>query len=238
MCADSAHKTLPAITGAGYLHISGEYVDRFRDAAHEYMGMFASTSPSFLISMSLDNCNRLLSKTFKEDLMQCINKLNQLKTKLSEQGINVRKSEPLKLVTEHNMGKENAVRELKKFSVYPEFTDDNFVVFMISPYNSDDELEIIKKALIAMNECNSKNNYSIPIYRAHEAKRVISIREAVFSKKELISAIESLGRIYADTSVSCPPAVPIAICGELIDEEMIRAFQDYNIENVRVVQLK
>lgn len=46
MCCDSAHKTLPVLTGGAYLHTaSSKYTDRIK----ECMSLFGSSSPSYLI---------------------------------------------------------------------------------------------------------------------------------------------------------------------------------------------
>ena len=67
-------------------------------------------------------------------------------------------------------------------------------------------------------------------------ERVMSIRDAAMAAKETISAKESLGRILSDVSVSCPPAVPIVVSGERIDEDAIRCFEYYGIETCTVVK--
>jgi hypothetical protein len=59
-CVDSLHKTLPALTGAALVHLSDPDMGR---TALERMGMFGSTSPSFLILLSMD---RLLPKLESE----------------------------------------------------------------------------------------------------------------------------------------------------------------------------
>ena len=55
----------------------------------------------------------------------------------------------------------------------------------------------------------------------------MSIREAMLSKKERLPVREAEGRVLASLNVSCPPAVPIAVCGERIDKETIARFEYY-----------
>ena len=64
----------------------------------------------------------------------------------------------------------------------------------------------------------------------------ISIREAVFSKHEEIAVEDAKDRICASPAVSCPPAIPIAISGEKIDENAIALFEYYGISNVDVMK--
>ncbi len=66
---DSAHKTLPALTGAAYLHISRTAPDFFADYAENALSVFASTSPSYLILQSLDAVNGLLHKGLADRIL-------------------------------------------------------------------------------------------------------------------------------------------------------------------------
>ena len=52
ICCDSAHKTLPVLTGGAYLHISKNAPEYFRACAKHAMALFGSTSPSYLILAS------------------------------------------------------------------------------------------------------------------------------------------------------------------------------------------
>ena len=63
----------------------------------------------------------------------------------------------------------------------------------------------------------------------------LSIRQALFSPWEEVSTADAFGRILSQPCVNCPPAVPIAICGERLNEEHITAFRYYGISSVRVV---
>jgi arginine/lysine/ornithine decarboxylase len=67
-------------------------------------------------------------------------------------------------------------------------------------------------------------------------KRVMSPKEAILSNAEKISVDEAEGRILADITVGCPPAVPIVISGEVITSEAIEAFRYYGIDTCSVVK--
>jgi arginine/lysine/ornithine decarboxylase len=72
---------------------------------------------------------------------------------------------------------------------------------------------------------------SLPI-----GKRVMSIREAMLSQSEWVDAAAAVGRVLAQPSVFCPPAIPILVCGEIIDEAAIAAFSYYGVQKIRVVK--
>ena len=68
-------------------------------------------------------------------------------------------------------------------------------------------------------------------------KKAMSIREAVFSPSEEIPVEKAEGRVCAAVNVPCPPAVPIAASGEIIDRGCINIFKRYGISVVNVVKL-
>ena len=70
VCCDSAHKTLPVLTGGAYLHISKNAPEMFSRQAENALSLFASTSPSYLILQSLDKANAYLSDGYAERLAE------------------------------------------------------------------------------------------------------------------------------------------------------------------------
>lgn len=57
LCCDSAHKTLPVLTGGAYLHIAKTAPASLAENAKEALALFGSTSPSYLTLSSLDCFN-------------------------------------------------------------------------------------------------------------------------------------------------------------------------------------
>ena len=70
LCCDSAHKTLPVLTGGAYLHL-GSSVQADEAAVRNALALFGSTSPSYLILQSLDAANAVLADGFREKLDIC-----------------------------------------------------------------------------------------------------------------------------------------------------------------------
>ena len=61
MCCDSAHKTLPVVTGGAYLHLGENAPVQEEAAVRGALALFGSTSPSYLILQSLDACNHIVA---------------------------------------------------------------------------------------------------------------------------------------------------------------------------------
>ncbi len=234
MCCDSAHKTLPCVTGGAYLHVSRNADLYFRDNAKEALSLFASTSPSYLIMQSLDITNKYLAEGYGEKLSECVLKVDELKNALAKNGYTVLENEPLKLTidtkkygyTGYDFGK-----LLENENIIPEFYDNDFLVLMFTPEIKD--FEKIEKAFLGMDKRDEITMIS-PKFRKPE--KIMSVRKAMLSKKETVLVGDALGRILASPSVGCPPAVPIAVCGEVIDEGIVKAFKYYGIEECVVVK--
>ena len=236
ICCDSAHKTLPVLTGGAYLQIGNQAPQIFSDYGKQAMALFGSTSPSYLILCSLDLCNQYLGNNYKERLKDCISNLNDLKVQLKKQGWQIEDTEPLKLtirISEGMTGQSLAER-LRKQQIECEYADPEYLVCMFTP-----EIDINTYSRIAkvMGENTSSYSEKAPIQIA-ECKQKISIRKAVFAEHEKIKVKEALGRICASPAVSCPPAIPIVVSGEEVNEAAIHLFEHYGLDSLDVVKRK
>lgn len=242
MCCDSAHKTLPVLTGGAYLHISKHAPRELLCGARECLSLFASTSPSYLILQSLDLCNRYLAEGYAEDLRATCERVNKLKQGLLNIGLAVTDGEPLKLtldLSRRQGGGFGLAEYLSHRGIEIEFCDRRYAVMMFSPQNSEEDLDRAYCALCSYaketaeayaESFDGAGDKSIP------ARREMSIRSAILSAQETVCVSESLGRICASPTVSCPPAVPIIMSGEVIEERHIRLFREYNINHISVVK--
>ena len=97
MCTDSAHKTLPTLTGGAYLHISKSAPKLLFDMAKSSMELFASTSPSYLILKSLDLTNLYISDGYSNRLAAAVEETERLKHSLLSLGYELIGDEPMKI---------------------------------------------------------------------------------------------------------------------------------------------
>ena len=229
MCADSAHKTLPVLTGGAYLHISPDYPE-YADRARDALSLFASTSPSYLTLCSLDLCNKRLSDGYADKISALAEKCKEIKAKICESGLEVCDSEPLKIVIKQGTTLADYIRA---FGIEVEFSDRDYTVLMLTPENEDGDFDRLLDALSGFKTDRvSEEKISSP--KPHDRK--MTIRQAVFAPTERISVEKSAGRICASPTVSCPPAVPIVISGEVITEEDVTLFKHYGIDSISVIK--
>ncbi len=236
MCCDSAHKTLPALTGGAYLHISKNAPKFFSEHAKGVMCLYGSTSPSYLILQSLDRVNEYIENGYRDRLCSLANKVDEMKKSLMECGYSFVGSEKAKITIDAKaygyLGTDFA-KTLMKNSIVSEFYDKDFVVLMVSSENTDAELDYLYNILKSIPKKAEIKKQAF-IYTPQE--QVLSTREAYFSKKVLISVDNSLNCTYAGTTVSCPPAVSLAVCGEKINQSTIELFRYYGVDKIYITK--
>ena len=243
MCCDSAHKTLPVLTGGAYLHVSHNTDSFFAENAKNAMGMFGSTSPSYLILQSLDLCNRYLSESFKTELEMICGKCAALKEELENVGYSFVGCEPIKLTIDaasYGYTGYEIADILMRDDIYPEHVDDDFVVFMVSVRTTDEDLKRLKECLSKiprgrdLRSDNDLTDYADDIPKGQDLKKYsepgeegkrfgqslgnceMDPYEAMLSDAEYVPSADSIGRILAQPIISCPPCVPEYMAGERI----------------------
>lgn len=254
LCCDSAHKTLPVLTGGAYLHLGSSV--RANDAAvRNALALFGSTSPSYLILQSLDAANAALAGDFAEQLDLCRWQLGRLCRELDalQPGLALPLTgahrEPLKLTLDAAvLGRtgQQLAQHLRRYGVECEYADPRYVVLMPSPQSSADDFARVQQALTAAcaephePPADTSARDAAAFCRLAAAVKAqpprTTIRESVLAPQEMVPAAEAVGRICAAPAVSCPPAVPIVVSGETVPPQALPLFARYGIERVAVVK--
>ena len=232
LCCDSAHKTLPVLTGGAYLHLSPTAPAQLGPLAKSALGLFGSTSPSYLTLASLDLCNRYLAEGYPQRLAEAVERLAELRERLTAAGWRVEPSDPLRVTVAAPRGVtgQELAGQLRRQGAECEYADRDFLVLMATPENTPEELA---QAAAALGQCPGEANPpQLPLARG---ERACSIRQAAFAPRETVDAAHSLGRVCGLPTVGCPPAIPIAVSGERITPEALALFAYYGIEQVEVL---
>ncbi len=228
---DSAHKTLPALTGAAMIHFNYE-ISREEICAH--MLAFVSTSPSFLILSSLDFACSWCERN-KDRFMPAKLRTDELRSALEKSGIITVKSaisDPLRIcIAAGNAEEINAMLQDK--GIIPEMQSGNCIVFMISPFNEEDDFYALESAFMTIktdepHQCDK----AFP-----KAKIVCPQKKAFFSPTIETSVESSVGMTAARAVIPYPPGVPILIPGETITRETAEYLIANNTEKVTVCEI-
>ena len=236
LCCDSAHKTLPVLTGGAYLHLSESLNQVWKNDVKHFMEYFSSTSPSYLIMASLDAANEVLDTTFRNSLSECVRSVASLKNTLVQHGYTILSGEPMKITIstkEFGYTGNEIANLLMECDIYPEFYDSDYIVLMPSPYNTKDDLKRLETCLCGIERKPLLINKPPKL---EQSKKAMNVRQALFSSSITLDVSKSLGQVCSSVTVSCPPAILPVIPGEVISESSIEVMKYYGIETVRVVK--
>lgn len=242
ICCDSAHKTLPVLTGGAYLHISNEFYSSsivpggFDSMVKSAMAMFGSTSPSWIILQSLDKANEVVGDdSYRVGLMRASKELSVLCEKLQKIGFNSVTSEPLKLVIKTlNYGYEGdeIAEALRLQGIECEFSDRESVVLMASPMNDSSDFD---KVYDCLKDLPAREAISAIYPSVVQPETALSIREATMKMGRLVPVDEAIGCVAGFCKTSCPPAVPIVMSGEVIDASVVECLKAFEFDEIYIV---
>ena len=236
LCCDSAHKTLPVLTGGAYLHVGKTAPAEFFAEARRCLSLFASTSPSYLILQSLDLANAALAAEWSEQLKGRIEALKGLKGRLGAMGWLTAESDPLKLsirAADCGWNGPELAEALRSRGIACEYADPDFVVMMITPSNPASDLYRLESAFSAL---SPRLPLERPRLRMAPPRQTRTPRQAILSAREILPVEKAVGRVLADPTVSCPPAVPVVVSGEVIAPDALPIFARYGITHVAVMR--
>jgi arginine/lysine/ornithine decarboxylase len=232
MCADSAHKTLPALTGAAYLHINDE---RFIQNAGVAVNLFGTSSPSYLILESLDLCNRHIAggKT------KVFGLVSNLKHGLIQLGYSLGGSDPLRITInarDYGYSGIELAAELRKNKTECEYADENCTVLLFSTITGEAETEKVQAALNKIERKEPlkaiKNPIKIP-------EKAMSIRDALFARSHKIIPVEAADmQICAEITAPCPPGVPVIMPGEIINTEAVELLKGFGVDRIKITEVE
>lgn len=229
---DSAHKTLPVLTGGAYLHF---YMHIDSTFIKENMRYFGSTSPSYLILLSLDLCREWMQLSATSAFAVSVKQVDQLKQFFAGKGIKVLNApgqDPMRITLCVNDGN-GLASFMQEDGIYCEMCGQNTVVMLFSPFNQDRDFEKVKSFF---NKIYYKINYnplhlSIPETKPLQGR---SYRNAFFGTCKKIKISDSIGQVAAKDIMPYPPGVPILLAGEFITRGKVDYLKMFCIEEVFV----
>jgi arginine/lysine/ornithine decarboxylase len=235
MCADSAHKTLPALTGAAYLHISRDYLN-LAPQAEAGFHLFGTSSPSFLILESLDLCNLHISRE-RTRANAAFAAMHRLKKNLTDIGYSLHESDTLRVVIDANArgytGTQFARHHLRKRGIECEMCDSRYVVLLFSTIT--DRMNSLR-VLDALNDIAPRTPISTALPKPPPPQIALRPRAAYFSRKTTIPTAQAVGEVCAGVHVTIPPCVPLIIPGEIVSVEMAAVLEQSGLREIDVVR--
>ena len=221
----SAHKTLPAMTMASFLHVKSNLIRA--DKVNEYLRMLQSSSPSYLLMASLDDARHYVANylesdyhLFNEKRESFIDALRRIPTLRI-----IETDDPLKLLLRVDYYSGYEVKDaLEALGIYVELADTEQVLLVLPlikqgivyPFTS-----ITVKIKDAVRKLQTKPKTKIKQTKIQiDIEKVttleIPIQDVKAAEKEWISYTKAIGRIAAEMIIPYPPGIPLFLKGEKI----------------------
>ncbi len=221
----SAHKTLPAMTMASFMHIKSKLISDQR--INHYLRMLQSSSPSYLLLASLDDARHYISKYKESDALYCLEKRKQWLEALESipQLEIIETDDPLKVcIRMPGYTGMELKAAMEENLIYPELADIEQVLLVLPllkrgevyPYA---DIQMRMKQVAA--QLKMKKGSGQPQLGKQYKMASITTPNATFAEieakeKEWVPYAHSIGRIAGSMLIPYPPGIPLFVPGEKI----------------------
>ena len=236
LVVQSTHKMAGSLTQSSMLHLQGDRLDHKK--VDRALQILQSTSPNFLLLVSLDVARRQMAIHGKELLTETLrlsrearSQLNQIPDLQTFSQIEVPTLDDTRLtVMTDGLGMTGFEVDQyldSQFDVISEMPTLTQLVFSLSLGNRQTDIERLVAGFQELSEVQSKRGKLITNYelRITSYKSCLTPREAYFAKSDRVDLNRAIGRISAESLCPYPPGIPLVCIGEEITLEIVEMLQ-------------
>lgn len=235
---NSLHKTLPSLTQTAIINIQGEIVDE--KEIERQLSIFQSTSPSYILLASIDECINFMTKKgdmlyqkYLNNLRAFSRELNHLKNLkvLCYGNDNLTKHKNIfdfdggKIVIScrgTNINGNDLIKILRnKYSIECEMASLDYVIAMTSLMDDKKALKMLAKGIAQLDKTLSSKAYKDK-FKLELLQQKYTICDCREKNKKQIDFSQSEGKISGEYIWIYPPGIPFIAPGEKIDENIIK----------------
>ncbi len=247
MAATSVHKLGGSMTQSSVLNVREGLVPVAR--VQSILSMLTTTSTSYLLLASLDVARKRLATEGRELIEETLKKAEKTRNRINgipylycvgreKTGTQATYDyDPTKLIISVKelgiSGHDVEIWLRKKHNIEVELSDLYNILCIITPGDSDEDLDLLVKALQQLSDEFSSESAGFRETITVEVPEIpvlsLSPRDAFYAKTELVPFEESAGRIIAEFIMVYPPGIPIFIPGEIITDENLH-YIEKNLE--------
>lgn len=257
MVIQSLHKTLPAFTQTALLHVNSSLMEEAR--VRRFLGIYQSSSPSYLLMASIDQCLRILEEngtglfaSLKKNLKDFYENCRTLKHIQVFQGQSKNTPELFDwddskiLISGTALGLSGQDLHdilLEQYHIQLEMASGHYALALASLM---DRPEGFKRLFTALSQIDRSQEEALPFLKnGGKSADMINSRELYRipqQKLTIAKALEMPGRtVFLEDAVGAvsqeylylyPPGIPLVTPGEVIDEAMLK-----NIHRIKAAGL-
>ncbi len=225
----SAHKTLPALTGAAWLHLSDR---QDPEAVRAMLRMVHTSSPSFLILASLDYARAWMDVQGRPALTALMERVEDFWRRLSvapgfhrvhAQGADL--WDPTRIyidTTGHGYSGQAVADRLALAGVDVEMADAQGVLLLPSVMDPPEALDQVARALLALPAMFALTPDACGSIAQTMPEVCLRVRQAALGPQGWVPLADAVGRIAARSAGLYPPGVPLVVPGERIPAWVVK----------------
>lgn len=240
----SVHKTLPAMTQTALLHRCSSRVDR--NLLIRFLGIYQSSSPSYVLMSSIDACMEKLQRDGKEMFREFTRNLEHARQRLSR-CVHIRLITPetgeemkiydydrskLILSTLHSTLNGRQLHQIlrEEFHLEMEMEAENYVLALTAAGDREEGFQRLCSAVEEIDRRESlkdKKTVKIEGTKNAELNALMKISHAMDASRERCPLDESIGRISVEFAYLYPPGTPLIVPGEQITGLFVKNVRRY-----------
>jgi len=233
----SLHKTFPSFTQTALLHINSDLVRE--DAIKTYLGIFETSSPSYILMAGMEKCIRYLEHKKAEVFIPYVEKLVDFKDKmqalsnikllsgdcfLKEEVFSFDPSKLLLSVQGTDLYGNKLMQILQnKYNLQLEMASRDYATALTSIMDTKEGFQRLYFALREIDSststCKHKSSFVEKIYQKN--KKSMELYQAVSFPYKQVDLTLSEGEISAEYIYLYPPGIPFLVPGEIITKQLI-----------------
>lgn len=241
----SLHKTLPSMTQTSLIHLCSDRVSR--ELLTRFLGIYQTSSPSYVLMASMDACLDKLKKDGEKMFSEYARNLDQTRERLAKcRYIRLENTVPdpslgifdvdrskLILSTVHSTLNGRQLTEIlrSEFHLEMEMEAENYTLALTSAGDTKEGFERLCCAVEEIDRRESlKYTEDLEVQeksRYQELKQIMKISQAMDALTERIPMEESIGRVSAEFAYLYPPGIPLLVPGEQITGLLIKNMRRY-----------
>ena len=241
LVVQSLHKTLPSLTQTALLHMNGSYVDRRE--VRRYLDMLQTSSPSYVLMASIDDCVCRLEEKRDELWEPYVERLKWLRGELEKlkalELVRLPGQEPSKLVISTRKtrmtGRQLQELLLERYHLELEMAAGSYALAMTSPGDTREGMERLARALMDVDEMaglmynadKSCGEFQYPCLEQVCTSAGMADRRRDGALGERVPWEESEGMVSFEYAYLYPPGIPLIVPGERINGEAVEILCRY-----------
>lgn len=228
----SLHKTLPALTQTAVLNV---YDKQYSFAVKRYLGMFETSSPSYVLMNSVSICCDIIEKQ-PELFRDYYRRLSDFR-QIDLYALHLKYSDDiskLMISTENTAlsGNELAYLLRREYHIEPEMASRNYVLLMTSVGDTQEGFDHLAAALKEIDD-SLMTRHETPLKKPPVPATVQMIAYPESAEKTPLSACE--GKTAAEFVYAYPPDIPLLVPGETITGEAVQYLRSLLASQVNIL---